>query len=59
MRVSILAMLLLTPCVTRKGLPQRDRLICADMRFAVRSEPYENCVLQLQASRLSDHVRTH
>lgn len=54
--VAITAMLVLSSCVSREEILQRDSRTCAEIGFAPGSARYEDCVLKLQSSRLShDH----
>lgn len=51
----IAAMTILTSCVSRDELLQRDRQTCAEIGFAPASESYMNCLLQLQSARVRGH----
>lgn len=53
--VLIAVTMVLTACVSREELLQRDGLTCADIGFAPGSEQNANCLLQLQSSRLRGH----
>ena len=61
MRTAILVglALILSACVSREDLLNRDRQTCAEIGFSPGSQRYQDCILQMQSARLSDHAGHH